>query len=158
VHARRDRLQHDRAESDRLDEVTVTDVEVEDACARAKQHVDLLAEVGEVRRIQRRLDLHRSDPFAPGHAAARSYDFAPDGTRRRAMKKPLVPWTCGSVSRNSGRRGCAYWGHSAVNGCTSSPLASTIASFSSALTVQTGVDDRPARAHALRGRAQEREL
>jgi hypothetical protein len=26
------------------------------------------------------------------------------GMRRRATKKPLVPWTCGRVCRNSGRR------------------------------------------------------
>ena len=52
------------------------------------------------------------------------------------MKKPLVPWTCGSVCRNSGRRGCRNCGHSSI-GSTSRPEASTTASDSSALIVQT---------------------
>ena len=70
VHHRRDRLQHDRADRDRLDEVSVADVEVEDAGAGPEQDVDLLAEVGEVRRIERRLDLNRPDPVVPGHSTA----------------------------------------------------------------------------------------
>ena len=31
------------------------------------------------------------------------------------MKNPDVPWRCGSVSRNSGLRGCANSGHSAIS-------------------------------------------
>ena len=53
------------------------------------------------------------------------------------MKNPVVPWTSGRVSRNSGRRGCAYRGHSVPSGSTVKPLASTIASVSSAFGVQT---------------------
>ena len=53
------------------------------------------------------------------------------------MKNPLVPDTCGSVRRNSGRVGCANCGHSSPSGTGVRPLASTIASFSSALIVQT---------------------
>ena len=77
---------------------------------------------------------------------------------RRAMKKPLVPWTCGSVSRNSGRDGCANAGHSSPSGRTRRPLASTTASHSSGFERADGVDDRPAGPHALGGGAEEREL
>src|SRR5205823_1843087 len=56
---------------------------------------------------------------------------------KRAMKNPDVRSRCGIVSRNSGLVGCAYWGHSSVSGSTSSPDASTTASFSSALSVHT---------------------
>ena len=44
VDQRRDRLEDDGADRDRLDEVTVPDVEVEDARARVQQVIDLLAE------------------------------------------------------------------------------------------------------------------
>src|SRR5712691_994910 len=73
VDERRDRLEHDRPHRHRLDEVTVADVEMEDASARVHEDADLLAEVGKVRRVQRRLDLHHPHPVAPGHASARSY-------------------------------------------------------------------------------------
>ena len=68
VNDRRDPLEDDRADRDRLDEVPVADVEVEDARARAQQHLDLLAEPREVGRVERGLDLHRSDPVVPAHA------------------------------------------------------------------------------------------
>ena len=106
---RRDRLQHDRPHRDRLDEVAVADVEVEDAALGPQQLVDLGAEVREVCAVERRLDLDRPDPVPPGHRS-RSYDF------NRAMKNPLVRSRCGSVSRNSGRVGWAYWGHSVAEG------------------------------------------
>ena len=35
--------------------------------------------------------------------------------RRRATKKPAVPWTCGSVCRNSGRRAWRNRGHSSAS-------------------------------------------
>ena len=58
VHERRDRLEHDRADRDRLDEVPVADVEVEDPHAGVEAaRLDLLAEAGEVGRVERRLDL-----------------------------------------------------------------------------------------------------
>jgi hypothetical protein len=47
--------------------VTVADVEVKDARSRSEQDVDLLTEVREVGRIERRLDFHCSDPVPPGH-------------------------------------------------------------------------------------------
>ena len=72
VNDRCDPLEDDRAHRDRLDEVAVADVEVEDAGARAQQHVDLLAEAREVGRVERRLDLHRSDPVVPAHARCES--------------------------------------------------------------------------------------
>ena len=59
------------------------------------------------------------------------------GNRRRATKKPDVPWTCGSVSRNSGRVGWRKAGQSAPRSSTARPEASTTASFSSAFSVQT---------------------
>jgi len=65
------RLQDDRPDRDRRNEVTVADVEMEDAHAGAKENVDLLAEVGKVRRVQRRFHLHGSDPFGPGHGRSR---------------------------------------------------------------------------------------
>ena len=68
VDDRRDPLQDDRADRDRLDEVAVADVEVKDAHARAEQHLDLLAEPREVGRVERGLHLHRSDPVVPAHA------------------------------------------------------------------------------------------
>jgi hypothetical protein len=60
-----------------------------------------------------------------------------DQRRSLAMKKPLVPCTSGRVSRNSGRFGWANSGHSAPSGSGVRPDASTTASFSSALSVQT---------------------
>src|SRR5262249_4184038 len=95
VHERRDRLQHDRPDRDRLDEVPVADVEVEDPGAGAHDELELLAEAREVGRVDRGLDLATLHPLAPAHA----------GDLRRAMKNPDVRWTCGSVSRNSGRLG-----------------------------------------------------
>ena len=80
----RDRLQHDRADRDRLDEVAVANVEVEDANAGAHQRLDLLAESREIRRIEGRLDLDRPHPLGPRHDAAVYCGV------RRAMKKPLV--------------------------------------------------------------------
>ncbi len=59
------------------------------------------------------------------------------GNRRRATKKPDVPWTWGSVSRNSGRVGCRNAGQAAPRSSTARPDASTIDSFSSAFGVQT---------------------
>ena len=128
VHERRDRLEHDRPDRHRLDEVAVADVEVEDAALRAEQLGDLRAEAREVGRVERRLDLDPPHPLAPAHPGDRT---------RRAMKNPLVPWTCGSVRRNSGREGCAKAGHSSPSGTTRRPLASTTASHSSGLRVQT---------------------
>ena len=125
VDDRRDPLEDDRADRDRLDEVAVADVEVEDARARPQQHLDLLAETREVGRVERRLDFHRSDPVVPAHLGASL------GCCRRAMKKPVVPCTCGCVSRNSGRRGCRNCGQSSPSGSTWSPEASTMSSFSS---------------------------
>ena len=67
VDHRRDRLEHDRPHRDRLDEVPVADVEVEDAHVGAQENVDLLAELREVRPVERRLDLDGADPLLPGH-------------------------------------------------------------------------------------------
>ena len=63
----RDRLEHDRPDRDRLDEVSVTCVEMEDLHARAHERVDLVAEIGEVARVERRLDLDRPHPVVPRH-------------------------------------------------------------------------------------------
>ena len=68
VDHRRDRAQHDRADRHGRDEMAVADVEVEDADARVQQVLDLLAEIREVRRVQRRLDLDCPHPVAPSHA------------------------------------------------------------------------------------------
>ena len=57
--------------------------------------------------------------------------------RIRATKNPDVPWTCGSVSRNSGRRGWRNSGHAAPRSSIRRPSASTTASFSARLTVHT---------------------
>ena len=86
---------------------------------------------------QGRLDLDLpADPLAPAH----SQILRPADHRatRRATKKPLVPCTCGSVCRNSGRRACRNRGQSSPSvSSTSSPDASTTSSDSSPLTVQT---------------------
>ena len=66
----RDRLEHDRPHRDRLDEVSVADVVMKDAYARADEHLDLLPESREVGRIDRRLDFRRSDPVVPTHGAS----------------------------------------------------------------------------------------
>src|SRR5262249_12112581 len=126
-----DRREHDRADRDRLDEVPVADVEMEDAHAGDHQRLDLLAEPREVARVQGRLDFDGPHPVAPRH------DAPVYCCLRRAMKNPLVRWTCGSVSRDSGRRGCVNAGHSSPSGSASSPEEATIASFCSALIVQT---------------------
>ena len=47
--------------------MAVTDVEMEDADARVQQVLDLLAEMREIRRVQRRLDLDCPHPVAPSH-------------------------------------------------------------------------------------------
>src|SRR5437016_603220 len=130
VHDRRDRPQHDRAHRDRLDEMPVADVEMEDPHAAAQQDVHLVAEPREVGRIDGGLDLDRPHPVPPAHVR-RLYWVS------RAMKKPLVPFPYGRVRRNSGRRGWTNCGHSSPSGTTLSPLASTTASFSSAFIVQT---------------------
>ena len=67
VDQRRDRREDDRAHRDRLDEVAVADVEMEDAAFGREQLFDLVAEVGEVRPVERRLDLDRPNPIPPGH-------------------------------------------------------------------------------------------
>ncbi len=67
VDHRCDRAQHDRPDRHRRDEMAVADVEVEDADAGVQQGLDLLAELREVRRVQRRLDLDGPHPVAPSH-------------------------------------------------------------------------------------------
>ena len=67
VHEPRDRAQHDRPDGDLADEVAVADVEVEDACAGVEQALQLLAEAGEVRGVDRRLDDARLSPLRPSH-------------------------------------------------------------------------------------------
>ena len=69
VHDRRDRPQHDRAHRDRLDEMPVADVEVEDPHAGPQQDVHLFAELREVGRIDGGLDLDRAHPVLPAHVA-----------------------------------------------------------------------------------------
>ena len=151
VDERRDRLEHDRADRDRLDEVPVADVEVEDARARAQQDLDLLAEPGEVGRVQRRLDLDRADPVDPSSRR----DLRPAGARRRTR-------TCrggaASSSRNSGRFGWRKAGHSAPRSSTSRPGRVDDRLVLVGVQRADRVDDRPARPHALGGRAQQREL
>ena len=96
----RERAQHDRADRHGRDEVAVADVEVEDAGPGLPELLDLQAELPEVRRIERGLDLTvRTQSLQP---TPRSYDRV----RRRATKKPLVRWSSGNVCRNSGRAGC----------------------------------------------------
>ena len=72
VHERRDRLEHDGADRHGLDEVAVADVEVEDAAPGLQEHVDLLPETREVRRVERRLDLRVPHPLRPAHPADRT--------------------------------------------------------------------------------------
>ena len=67
VHEGGDRAQHDRADGDLADEVAVADVEVEDAGSGIEQRSQLLAETGEVRGVDRRLDDARPCPLCPGH-------------------------------------------------------------------------------------------
>ena len=62
-----DRAQHDRPDGDLADEVAVADVEVEDAGAGVEQALQLLAEAGEVRGVDRRLDDARPCPLRPSH-------------------------------------------------------------------------------------------
>ena len=67
VDDRGDRLQDDRPDCDRRDEVAVAHVEMEDAHPRARERLDLLAEPREVGRIQRRLDFDGANPVLPAH-------------------------------------------------------------------------------------------
>jgi hypothetical protein len=70
VDQRGDRLQDDRPDRDRLHELSVADVEVEHARTGAEQLLDLLAEPGEVGRVERRLDLGRAVSLATHVRAA----------------------------------------------------------------------------------------
>ena len=74
------------------------------------------------------------------------------------MKKPLVPWTWGSVSRNSGRRGCAYCGHSSVSGSDFEPARIHDPLVLVGVDRADRVDDRAAGRNALGGGAEQREL
>ncbi len=65
---RRDRLRDDRPDRDRLDEVPVADIELEDLRAAVEQGRHVPAEVGEVRRVDRRFDLGPAHPLVPAHA------------------------------------------------------------------------------------------
>ena len=67
VHEIRDRPQHDWAHGDLSDEVTVPDIEVEYPGASVEQDLQLLAEPGEIGRIDRRLDGARACPLSPSH-------------------------------------------------------------------------------------------
>ena len=125
------------------DEVAVADVPVEDPALGAQQHLDLLAEAREVGRVERRLDLDRPDPVVPAHGA---------DDRSRAMKNPEVWSRCGSVSRNSGRADARTAATPRRAARARGRLASTTASFSSALMRADRVDDRPARAARARPR------
>ena len=69
VDHRRDRAQDDRPDRHRRDEVTVADVEMEDADTGVEQRLDLIAEAREVRRVDGRLDLDRANPVPPRHTA-----------------------------------------------------------------------------------------
>ena len=84
VHERRDRLEHDGPDRHGLDEVAVADVEVEDAAPGLQEHVDLLAEAREVRRVERRLDFRVPHPLAPAHPGDRTAARA-GHDRRRTM-------------------------------------------------------------------------
>ena len=101
VDERRDRLEHDGADRDRLDEVPVADVEVEDARPGAQQDLDLLAEAREVGRVQGRLHLDRADPAIPSHAP----DLRAQRTWRRASVARPVPGTI--ILSTAGTRGVA---------------------------------------------------
>ena len=111
-----------------------------------RSSLHLLAEAREVGRVERRLDLEPSGPVLPGHA------------RILAMKNPDVPWTCGSVSRNSGRRGWRKPGHSAPRSSGSRPAASTTSSFSAAIDRADRVRDRAPGTHALGRDGEQRAL
>ena len=142
----RDRPEDDRPDRDRLDEVPVADVEVEDPDAGVEQRLDLRAEPREVGRVERRLDLRPAQPGVPGHA------------RILATKKPDVRWTCGSVRRNSGRRGWRKPGQSAPRSSNGRPTSSTTASFSASWIVQTAYVTLPPGRTRSRGDREQRPL
>jgi hypothetical protein len=68
---RRDRFEHDRPDRDRLDELSVADVELEDLRARVHHRFELLAEPREVGSVDRRLDLEPAHPVCPTHGQER---------------------------------------------------------------------------------------
>ncbi len=67
MHQWRDRGEDDGADGDLGNEVAVAGIEVEDPCARLHERAELLTETGEVRRVDRRLDLDLPCPVAPCH-------------------------------------------------------------------------------------------
>ena len=73
------------------------------------------------------------------------------------MKKPLVPWTCGSVCRNSGRLGCRNCAQPSI-GSTARPDASTTPLCLVCVDRADRVDDRAPGPHARGGRLQQLEL
>ena len=131
----------------------VADVEVEDPAPGREECVDLLAEAPEVGRVERRLDLATvPDPARPSSCA----DPTRSACVRRATKNPLVPCTCGSVCRNSGRRG---WRNAATRPRVRrrSPARPPRRGVDDGLRLvgvdrADGVDDRAARPHARRPR------
>ena len=108
-----------------------------------QQHLDLVAEPGEVGRVERRLHLDRcgSSRPSPRRTILRS--------AQAGDEEPLVRCTCGSVSRNSGRRGCAKRGHSSPSGSTSRPGRVDDLLVLGRVDRADRVDDRPAGPDAL---------
>ena len=74
------------------------------------------------------------------------------------MKKPLVRSRSGRVSRNSGRDGCAYCGHSSPSGSTLEPRGVDDRLVLVGVQRADRVDDRAARLRALGRGAQQLEL
>src|SRR5262245_5754823 len=111
---RRDGREDDRPDRDLRDEVPVTDVEVEDARPSGSQGLELGAQLREVRRVQRRLDLDGARPLAPAHgvnlALAAEATAAPATHRGGARGWPpaSVPrFRRGTCRRAEDRRGAA---------------------------------------------------
>ena len=139
VDERRDRLEHDGPDRDRLDEVAVADVEVEDAAAGvagARRSARRAARSPPRRATARSRVPH---PVAPGHA--RHDDrmaFAPDGSAEAGDEEAARAVDVREREQELGpRRVRELPATPPPSGRMRRPLASTTASHSSGFSVQT---------------------
>ena len=84
------RLEDDRPDRDRLDEMSVTHVELEDPRSGPQQAFELVTEAREIRRVDRRLDLRSAYPVVPAHPQILSAASVASVCNDRSTRHPLA--------------------------------------------------------------------